>query len=111
MEVERAEAELLELLRQGQSTGYELLMRRYNRLLFRAARGIVLDDAEAEGAVQEAYLRAFASLHAFREDCALGTWLVRIVIDQALRQQRKLGRVLEGSRTASPSTGGPPAVG
>lgn len=89
-----AEDELLALLRRGSAAGYELLMRRYNRLLFRAARGIVADDAEAQDAVQEAWLRAFTALDSFRGQSALATWLVRIVINQALQQQRRLGRLV-----------------
>ena len=67
-------------------------MRRHNRLLFRCVRGVVDDDAEAQDVVQEAYLRAFASLHAFRADAALGTWLARIAINAALDAQRRRGR-------------------
>ena len=69
-------------------------MRRYNRRLFRAARGIVADDAEAQDAVQEGYLRAFLALDGYRGEASLGTWLTRIVIHQALGQQRRLGRVV-----------------
>ena len=87
-------ASLLARLRQGQAGAYECLMRRYNRLLFRTARGIVRDDAEAQDAVQEAWLRAFTALDAFRGQSALATWLVRIVINQALQQQRRLGRLV-----------------
>lgn len=85
---------LLAALRQGQAGAFEQLMRRYNRRLFRAARGIVRDDAEAQDAVQEGYLHAFQSLHRFRGDSSIGTWLTRIVINQALTQQRRYGRVV-----------------
>jgi RNA polymerase sigma-70 factor (ECF subfamily) len=87
--VERPDSELLALARQRQPAAFEQLMRRYNRLLFRAARSILTDDAQAEDAVQEAYLRAFSALHSFRGDSSLATWLVRIVIDQAVQQQCK----------------------
>jgi len=88
------ERELLARLREGQAEAFALLMRRYNRLLFRAARGILTDDAQAQDAVQEGYLRAFLALDAFRGEASLGTWLTRIVINQALGQQRKLGRIV-----------------
>ena len=67
-------------------------MRRHNTLLFRTARGVVADDAEAQDVVQETYLRAFTSLDSFRGDAALGTWLARIAINVALDLQRKMGR-------------------
>ena len=76
----------------GESGAFETIMRRHNRLLFRSARGVVGDDAEAQDVVQETYLRAFPSLASFRGDCALGTWLARIAINVALDMQRKRGR-------------------
>ncbi|HYD76598.1 RNA polymerase sigma factor [Ramlibacter sp.] len=91
---------LLAELRQGQARAFEQLMRRYNRRLFRAARGIVRDDAEAQDAVQEGYLHAFQSLHSFRGDSSIGTWLTRIVINQALTQQRRYGRIVLWSEDA-----------
>lgn len=91
---EISETDLLADLRKGNAQAFEALMRRYNRLLFRTARGIVHDDAEAQDAVQESFLRAFMNLHTFRGESALSTWLTRIVINQALTQQRKLGRLV-----------------
>lgn len=85
---------LLAELKLGRASAFEQLMRRYNRLLFRAARGIVHDDAEAQDVVQEAYLRAFVALQTFRGESSLATWLTRIAINQALSQQRKLGRTV-----------------
>jgi len=76
----------------GEAVAFEHLMRRYNRLLFRSARSVVGDDAEAQDVVQETYLRAFSTLASFRGDCALGTWLARIAINVALDVQRKRGR-------------------
>ncbi|MBT9455057.1 MAG: RNA polymerase sigma factor [Burkholderiaceae bacterium] len=76
----------------GESMAIEAIMRRYNRLLFRSARGVVGDDAEAQDVVQETYLRAFSTLASFRGNCALGTWLARIAINVALDAQRKRQR-------------------
>ena len=85
---------LLAALRQGQAGAFENLMRRYNRLLFRAARGVVHDDAEAQDVVQESWIKAFTGLRDFRGEASLATWLTRIAIHQALSQQRKLGRLV-----------------
>jgi RNA polymerase sigma-70 factor (ECF subfamily) len=65
-----------------------------NRRLFRAAWSILLDRAEAEEAVQEAYVKAFAALPTFRGDAALSTWLTRIVVNEALERKRSAGRRL-----------------
>lgn len=68
---------------------FEVLMRRHNRLLYRTARGILGNDQEAEDCVQEAYLSAYRSMQSFRAEARLSTWLVRIVINQALEKMRK----------------------
>jgi len=61
-------------------------------MLFRTARAILLDDAEAEDAVQEAYLQAYRSLDRFRGESKLSTWLVRIAVNEALMRRRKKSR-------------------
>lgn len=87
-----ADAELVGAARDGDEAAFEAIMRRHNRLLFRCARGIVDDDAEAQDVVQEAYLRAFSALASFDGRSALGTWLARIAINVALDARRKRGR-------------------
>lgn len=60
-----------------------------NRRLYRVARSIVADNAEAEDVLQNAYLRAFSGLEGFRSDASLTTWLTRIVINEALQYKRR----------------------
>src|SRR6185437_10037529 len=62
---------------------------RYNRRLFRVARSILRDDAEAEDVVQETYVRAFTGLDMFRGDAAFGTWITRIAMNEALGRLRR----------------------
>ena len=73
----------------GDARAFEALMRRYNRMLFRTARAILREDAEAEDALQEAYLQAHRSLGSFRAEAKLSTWLARIVANEALMRLRK----------------------
>lgn len=68
---------------------FEQLMRAHNRMLFRAARAILRDDAEAEDAVQEAWLHVYRSIGGFRGEAELSSWLVRIVVNEALARRRK----------------------
>jgi len=70
-------------------------MRKHNRVLFRAARAILKDDAEAEEAVQDAYLKAFRAMGDFRGDAKLSTWLVRIAVNEALMRRRRIARGAE----------------
>lgn len=83
------DAELASLAAQGDDVAFETIMRRHNRLLFRTARSIVKSDAEAEDALQEAYLRAWRSLAGFRAEAKLSTWLVRIVVNEAIGRLRR----------------------
>jgi RNA polymerase sigma-70 factor, ECF subfamily len=83
------DAELVERAAKGDELAFERIMRKNNRLLFRTARSILKTDAEAEDALQEAYLRAWGALATFRADSKLSTWLVRIVINEALGRLRR----------------------
>lgn len=76
---------------------FRTIMQRNNQRLYRIARGVVRDDVEAEDVVQEAYVRAFSHLEAFRGDSSLGTWLSRITINEALGRLRKKRRAQEAS--------------
>ena len=71
---------------------FETVMRAHNRLLFRIARSILKDEAEAEDAVQEAYLAAYRSIGGFRGGAKLSTWLARIVMNEAYMRLRKQRR-------------------
>ena len=85
------DAELAERAAGGDDRAFEAIMRRHNRLLFRTARSILKSDAESEDALQEAYVRAWRALASFRADSKLSTWLVRIVINEALGRLRRRG--------------------
>lgn len=80
---------LVGLARQGDGTAFEAIMRRNNRRLFRIARSILKDEAEAEDVVQETYVRAYLKLDQFAGQASLSTWLVRIAINEALMCRRK----------------------
>ena len=82
------DAALVARILAGDQNAFERLMRANNTALFRAARAIVRDDADAEDVVQEAYLAAYRHLGDFRGAARLSTWLTRIVINQALGRLR-----------------------
>jgi RNA polymerase sigma-70 factor (ECF subfamily) len=83
------DASLARRIAQGDQTAFEPLMRRHNQMLYRLARSILKDDAEAEDAVQEAYFSAFRHFDRFRGDSALSTWLARIVLNESYGRLRK----------------------
>jgi len=76
----------------GQTALYEVLMRRYNERIYRAARSIVRDEDEAEDVMQQAYVNAYAHLRQFDGRAKFSTWLTKIAIHEALARARKQGR-------------------
>ena len=87
-----SDADLARRVAAGEHSAFEVLMRRHNRALFRTARAILRDDAEAEDALQEAYLRAYRTIGGFRGEAKLSTWLARVVANEALQRLRKGAR-------------------
>jgi RNA polymerase sigma-70 factor (ECF subfamily) len=93
--VERGEQSDTDVIRQvlaGQTALFELLMRRYNERVYRAARAIVRDEREAEDVMQQAYVNAFTHLRQFNGSAQFSTWLIRIAINEALARVRRRGR-------------------
>jgi RNA polymerase sigma-70 factor (ECF subfamily) len=84
-----SDADLVNRVLHRDEAAARALIQRYNRKLFRVARSVLADDGEAEDALQEAYLHAFASLSGFRGDASLSTWLTRIVLNQAYQRLRR----------------------
>src|SRR5262245_16107993 len=78
--------------RTDDSAEFEALMRKHNRMLFRTARAILHDDAEAEDVLQEAYIKAYGAMGSFRGEAKVSTWLARIVANEALQRLRKQNR-------------------
>ncbi len=99
-----AEDELVARAAAGEGAAFEVLMRRHNRLLYRTARSILKDDAEAEDAVQDGYLRAWRALPEFRAQSKLSTWLVRIVANEALARLRRTSAAVIPLEAAMTST-------
>jgi RNA polymerase sigma-70 factor, ECF subfamily len=87
----------------GQTAMFEVLMRRHNERVYRAARAIVRDDREAEDVMQQAYVNAYAHLRQFDGRAAFATWLSRIAVNEALTRVRRRGR-FEALDTDAPST-------
>ena len=86
------DASLVTRILRRDDTAFEALMRRYNGRLFRVSRAILKNDRDAEDALQDAYLDAFRHMAEFRGDAQLGTWLTRIVVNQALMRLRRQKR-------------------
>jgi RNA polymerase sigma-70 factor (ECF subfamily) len=73
----------------GETRLFEILMRRHNQRVYRAARAILRDDGEAEDVMQDAYVRAYAHLREFEGRARFSTWLTRIAVHEALARSRR----------------------
>ncbi len=80
--------DLVRRIARQDAAAFEILMRRHNGTLYRVARSILGDDADAEDALQEAYIAAYLNIATFRGESKVLTWLTRIVVNQALARQR-----------------------
>jgi RNA polymerase sigma-70 factor, ECF subfamily len=89
---QQSDEEIVRQVIAGNTPLFELIMRRYNERLYRAARSITRDDREAEDVMQQAYVNAFTNLRQFKGHAQLSTWLTRITINEALARVRRRGR-------------------
>ena len=96
--------EVVRRVLEGEGALFELLMRRYNQRLYRVARAIVRDEAEAEDVMQQAYVSAYTHLAQFERRARFSTWLTRIAVHEALARRRRRQRITE--MDAMPETDG-----
>ncbi len=94
---------LAALVTRGNREAFRHIMQRFGRHLYRIARGVVNDDAEAEDIVQEAFTRAYRKFDTFRGDAPLRTWLISILLNEARSRLRKR-RTMVGLEQVNPSS-------
>src|SRR5581483_1270048 len=79
----------------GDSSAFRAIMQTHNRCLYRIARSILRNDADAEDAIQDAYVSAFSNLASYRGEGSLKGWLSRIVINESLGRLRQRRSTVE----------------
>jgi len=89
---EKPDEDVIAEVLDGDTALFELLMRRYNERIYRAARAIVRDEQEAEDVMQQAFVNAFTHLRQYNGSARFQTWLTRIAINEALARIRRQGR-------------------
>jgi RNA polymerase sigma-70 factor (ECF subfamily) len=89
---EESDEHIVQQVLDGNTALFELIMRRHNERLYRAARAITRDEREAEDVMQQAYVNAFSNLRQFKGHAQFATWLTRIAINEALARVRSRGR-------------------
>lgn len=83
-----ADSEIVQRVIGGDTASFELIMRRYNRRLYRIARSVLHNEADAEDVVQEAYVRAYEHLDRYQGTGAFSAWLAKITVNEALGRLR-----------------------
>jgi len=101
------EGELVDHARAGDREAFRAIMTRCNQRLFRVARAVVRDEAEAEDVLQEAYARAFAAIAGFRGESGIATWLTRIVLNEAHGRLRRRRPMVELDEVEAAQAGAP----
>src|SRR5580704_9894806 len=76
----------------GEPRLYELIMRRYNAMLYRVGMSIVNNDVEVEDIMQVTYIKAYEKLSTFEHRSSFSTWLTKILINESLYQLKKSKR-------------------
>ena len=104
---EVADAELLEGCRSGALSAYETLYRTHGGRMKSLAFHMLGDLADAEDAVQEAFLKLYRGIGGFSGNSSFSTWVYRILVNACRDQQRKAQRqrpaVLPPQLAAPPS--------
>jgi RNA polymerase sigma-70 factor (ECF subfamily) len=89
--------DLVHATKNGDVAAFEQLVKRYDRKLLRIAQSVTHNREDSQDAVQEAFLKAYQNLAAFREDSQFSTWLIRITVNQSLMKLRKQRATRESS--------------
>lgn len=89
-----SDSEVVEHVLAGEKELFELLLRRYNQLVFRVVRSYLNSEDDTRDTMQEAYVKAYIKLSQFKHEASFSTWLIRIAINEALQEIRKKKRLV-----------------
>src|SRR5215469_734846 len=87
-----SDQDLVERARRGNAGAYDEIVQRYTKMAFRTAYLVTGSAADAEEAVQDAFVKAHRALRHFRAGAPLRPWLLRIVGNEARNRRRAAGR-------------------
>ena len=99
------ERDLIEALRRQDAAAFATLFDSFSDKIYRLAVGLVGDEAEAEGIVQDSFLKLFEKLEQFEGRAKLGTWLYRVAYNASidrLRKRRPVQPLFEEDADATP---------
>ena len=103
----RDEAQMIAKILAGDSQLFHELIRPYERRVYVMALSFLHNEADAEDAAQEAFLKAYRNLSSFRGEAKFGTWLVSITLNEARSRIRSRDRIKMESLDEPPDDHGP----
>jgi len=86
------ETELILRLREGDEPAFRELVTSYQDMVFNTAIGFLQNSTDAEDIAQEVFIRVYRSIHQFKGDALLSTWIYRITVTQCLDHIRSKKR-------------------
>ncbi|MEK6551300.1 MAG: RNA polymerase sigma factor RpoE [Pseudomonadota bacterium] len=93
----QADQALVARAQRGDTSAFDLLVRKYQHKVAKLIGRYVRDRTEVEDVSQEAFIRAYRALGGFRGDSAFYTWLYRIAVNTAKNYLESLSRRPPGS--------------
>jgi RNA polymerase sigma-70 factor (ECF subfamily) len=90
--ISEEEARILRGLRAGIDGAYQELIDRYEQPIFNMVYRLLGNQTDACDVVQEVFLKVFRSVHSFREQSSLRTWIYRIAVNEAHNHRRWFAR-------------------
>jgi RNA polymerase sigma-70 factor (ECF subfamily) len=79
-----SEAEIIQKLIQGDETAFKQLVDKYTQLVVNTCYGLLHNSEDAEDIAQEVFIEVYRSVHKFRADSKISTWLYRIAVNRSL---------------------------
>lgn len=92
MEEKESDRVLVERVKQGDNTAFDLLVRKYERRILAVISRYISDWSEAQDVSQDAFIRAYKAMKNFRGDSAFYTWMYKIAINTAKNHLVSRGR-------------------
>lgn len=95
-----SEAEIIQKLQEGDEQAFRRLVEKYRQLVVNTCFGLVHNPEDAEDIAQDVFIEVFRSVHKFRADSKISTWLYRIAVNRSLNfirdnKRRKLAQSIE----------------
>ena len=87
------ESELILGLRNGEETAFKFLVDTYQDRVYNTAMGIVQNAEDAEDVAQEVFIQVFRSIHSFKAESKLSTWIYRITTTRSLDLKENAARL------------------